>query len=323
MQSKFTSDIGLCIYLDQFAVSDIAEKNDSSWIEIGNLLNKGLEENKLFCPYSAEHMIESSGKPFADSIINDKALSKLSKNYILFHEFDVTINLLICLIRRLPVTSEQFIFKGKIGLNYLNLEQNYQKLEKSRANFNNVIEETVSFSNLVRKISKNNKNPPFMKGFLIKHISQSYSDELLNRFEVLEKGEPIETIPLNIAGLEFPFWADYIFIKLTSKEHLTVEESHFGKLLIEKYGVEIIPTIQIRASLEALMAFKNIEDSKNHQIDISRISAALIVSDIMLLDGGKANDVKELKLDDVYGTQIFSGKRGNRELFIDLLKTIL
>ena len=51
-----------CIYLDQYAISGIFENENSIWKELKRLLFLASESNRIICPKSAEHFLESSQK---------------------------------------------------------------------------------------------------------------------------------------------------------------------------------------------------------------------------------------------------------------------
>ena len=62
MKKIFKKD-KLCIYLDQFALTDLMDsKEGENWFEIKNLLLDSHEKGLLFCPLSSEHFIETSKK---------------------------------------------------------------------------------------------------------------------------------------------------------------------------------------------------------------------------------------------------------------------
>ena len=57
-----------------------------------------------------------------------------------------------------------------------------------------------------------------------------------------------------------------------------------------------------------MLAHKQVKESPNDHLDIMRIAGALPFVDLMLVDGPKASDIRELGLDIKFGTEVYSGK---------------
>jgi hypothetical protein len=130
---------------------------------------------------------------------------------------------------------------------------------------------------------------------------------------------------MTLAGQAIPFWADALCSALVSKHHLTQPEALDAYHCLQHEGIDAVPSLSIRASLEAMKTYKGTNETPNDQVDIMRIASALPVADIMLIDGPRASDVRELGLDKEFQTTIYSGKKMElvrlREQLEALIKT--
>ena len=92
---------------------------------------------------------------------------------------------------------------------------------------------------------------------------------------------------------------------------------------MRKEGIDAIPTLFIRASLEAMLAHKNAKETPNDQIDIMRMSVALPFADMVLTDRPRVHEIKELKLDKKFQTSVFSGSKPDLQEFATYLSEIV
>jgi hypothetical protein len=153
-------------------------------------------------------------------------------------------------------------------------------------------------------------------------IKKKQADHLIKRMALLSTKGKYEPEPISLAGYSIPFWADTLCAVLTRKHKLTKAEALQLQIILEAEGIDSIPSISIRASLEAMLAHKQANESPNDHIDIMRIAGALPFVDLMLVDGPKASDIKELGLDIKFGTVVHSGKVKELEKLKDYLSDI-
>jgi hypothetical protein len=139
-------------------------------------------------------------------------------------------------------------------------------------------------------------------------IKKKQADHLIGRMALLSQKGKYEPEPISVAGYSIPFWADTLCAVLTKKHRLTINEARLLQDILETEGIDSIPSISIRASLEAMLAHKQAKESPNDHIDIMRIAGALPFVDLMLIDGSKASDIRELGLNIKFGTEVYSGK---------------
>src|ERR1035438_8094750 len=92
-------------------------------------------------------------------------------------------------------------------------------------------------------------------------------------------------------------WASKVVYELITKHRLALAESQKLCRLLQTEGLNFIPTLKIKAELEAMQFFRREKIEPRDQYDITRAACALPYADIFITDGGKASAIKELKLD--------------------------
>src|SRR5690606_26586771 len=83
-----------CIYLDQFVISDLVDETNELWREIKKLIEISYKNNKIYCPLSPQHFIETSRKKINDATSHDEYFRKLSDNYLFKDELFLTTQLI-------------------------------------------------------------------------------------------------------------------------------------------------------------------------------------------------------------------------------------
>jgi hypothetical protein len=104
-------------------------------------------------------------------------------------------------------------------------------------------------------------------------------------------------------------WASKVVCELILRYRLTLEEGQRLCQLLRLETLTFIPTLKIKAELEAMQFFRREKIEPGDQYDITRAACALPYADIFITDGGKASAIRELKLDAAYKTEIFSMKK--------------
>lgn len=297
-----------CIYLDQFAVSNICDEiPDSKWKGISELIRRGVELKRIICPTSIEHLVETSGKKLESASKHDKEFQKFSFGWSFYPEPEITAYHIICRLRKIKKTKHHYVRKAKgKSLSEKNVHSSFRELKDV---FGEMINDVTIPLNTIRKASRGApKGDKASRDALVKIIKKKQSDHLIERMTSLSQLGKYEPKPVLLAGYSIPFWADTLCAVLTRKHKLTKSEALQLKRILEAEGIDSIPSISIRASLEAMLAHKQANESPNDHLDIMRIAGALPFADIMLVDGPKASDIRELGLDKKFGTAIYSGK---------------
>ncbi len=320
---KFFGNNMSCVYLDQFAVSNIAnEQIDDQWQKIYQLLNAGVEKRKIICPISFEHYIETARRPIEKAIVQDQTFKALSFGWSFLTEPFVACWQILTLIRKLKPSKHHYIEKRKH--NAINQCNNYQELNNLNSNFNEIIADGSEMVNRVRQLCRDGKKgDKKLLNQLVNIIKQKTSEELIVRIQKLLKDGQYRTDPLTIAGQSIPHWADVILATLTRKHRIKNNELVELLKILNNGSVEKIPALNIRSSLSALSAYKQMQETANDQIDIMRISGALPLADMMVIDRSKKAALDELGLPENYQTQIYSGQSTELNKFIKELENII
>ena len=308
--SKYFTNGMHCIYLDQFVVSHICDAlPDENWHEISKLIREGVKLNKIICPTSIEHLIETSGKQINRASKQDDEFRKLSFGWSFYPEPNISAHHVICRLRSIKKTKHHYIRKVK-GKSLADIEV-HASFKGLKAIFDEMINDVAiplkSIRQATRETPKGNKTS---RDALVKIIKQKQAYHLIERMHTLSRNGKYEPKPIQLGGYSIPFWADTLCSILTKKHKMTSKEAFQLNNILEKEGIDTVPSISIRASLEAMLAYKQANEDSNDHIDIMRISGALPFADLMIVDGPKASDIRQLGLDTKYGTDIYSGKIG-------------
>jgi hypothetical protein len=311
------------IYLDQFAVSalcDDYENKTEPWVTINKLLKKGVSKGRIVCPYSVEHLIETSMKNERSAVSQDINFANLAQNVKLRNEVDSTCRYIMSLIRsKRPTYHTYFQSFSKTALD---VEWKRMKLQEQRNLLEEMTSEIFGMANVIRGASKHRLTPS-MRSFSFRLIQTQYEADLMERFFFMSTFGVFKTKTVTLSGTTMPYWADMLFHKLVTEYQMTREDALKGKQIIAEHGLIKFPSIFIRANLEASMACNNKKETINDQIDVIRIAGALPAVDIMLTDGGKANDIRDAKLDKQFRTEVYSSKTADLINFTTRLQTLV
>lgn len=306
-----------CIYLDQFAVSNLAE-GLKQWLPIRELINEGFKQGKLFCPLSIQHIIETSGKRNENALPHHNYLVSISSGFCIKEEAFITAQLLISAVRNNNITYNTFIRKFNPAYNY----QEHLGIQRSRrSEFASMIQEV---KDLEEQLDSNSELMSFkLQKPLMQEIRSEKIREFCERIEELITFGGIKVRGVKFKTREVPYWIDYIIDILLKKNKMVEKE---GKLLLQhlkSHGFDHISTLDVRSTLESISTIKRKKKSTNDEVDIMRIASAIQVSDIMLIDKSKKNELIETGLAEKYRIKVFSGTVEDLKSFIELLENIL
>lgn len=306
--SKYFKDNMHCVYLDQFAASNICDQiPDYDWKDISELIRIGVERKKIICPTSIEHLVETSGKDIEGASRHDKEFRKLSFGWSFYPEPEIAAFHMICRLRKIKKTRHHFI--RKVKGRPLSEQYVHKSIKELKTVFGEMINEVASPLETIRKVTREGpKGDMALRDSLVATIKKKQANHLIERMAVLSQKGTYKPESISLAGYSIPFWADTLCAVLTRKHRLSRKEARQLQVILEAEGIDSIPSISIRASLEAMLAYKQANESPNDHLDIIRIAGALPFVDLMLVDGSKASDIRELGLNIEFGTEIYSGK---------------
>lgn len=295
-----------CIYLDQYAVSGIFENESPIWKELNRLLFLASESNRIICPKSAEHFLESSQKESLKAKDLDSKFSKLSKGYAFKGDLFITSQLLISKIRNNKITKRTY-FEENVKPDILMHDEKLNRFINIKKQFDEKINEGSIFNNEIRKSNTSNRPDKYLKQDLLKVIKSFPVNEFIKRLEDL-----INEGGITIRGVKFPSgnipnWIDLVIHRLLTKHKMNTDEAKKLHNHLKENGFSQIPTLDIKHSLMAFVAIENKTELPSDQIDYMRISTGLPVSDIFLTDKKRKYEILTLELDKKYKTKVLCG----------------
>lgn len=313
-----------CIYLDQFAISLLSEdKLDNEWTLIKHLLQKGVRDGNCFVPYSNEHLLECSYSTPENAIKKERLLYSLSNEKMVEIEPEINARFLVAAVRERKMTGNSF-FKNTEGLGYSN-ELMFQKFHNLKSLYNEMTSEATRSLNMMRTATRRTGHGERAANSqaLIRTVSV-YSNELVSRLRQFHSTGSFKNRDLQFSMATIPFWADQVMEILLDKYRVTKREAQHAANLLEIKGLKnTIPTLYIRTAIETMMAVKHQQETVNDYVDISRLSTALPVADVVLTDKARYFDLTYFDIDKDFDVQLFSGKKEHIQQFSQWLSTKL
>jgi len=300
---KYTSK--MCVYLDQFAVSYFSE--NQKWSRLRDLLIYGVKCDKLFIPYSFEHLIESSQKDFERAKIVDDFLFSVSDGIRLETETVINARLLLFHVRKKPINKS--IFTAKIEKSVFSNPMLFSDFRNLKQFYNQMVSEGTLVTNELRSAIRLNHNPDFSHlPLFVNRTSEVYKGELVKRLSKFSKYGFYDKHDIRFSMITIPFWADTLINMLINEFGMTRSEAKKAAQILKQEGIKkIIPPLYVRASLESITAIKQKKELVNDHIDIVRLCSAIPFCDLIVTDKSKMHDIQMLGLHDDFKTEIFSG----------------
>lgn len=311
----------VCVYLDQFAVSDMVENHPTVlWTEIKNQLIKMHAEGIIFCPKSSEHYFETSQKSHENSILHDSFLDRLSDGCCFKPELFVTSQLISSFIRKNKITNKTYMYENIE--NIFESAEKYEKFNNLAFNFQNLISEATGGINELRKHSRDVRMDANTKKSFLKAMDMLEPNKFINRLKDLYNNDAIIIAGENIGGQEVPYWIDLIIDQLLRQHKFSKIE--VKKLMdeFEKNGFINIPTLNIRFSLQHLSSVYQKKETPGDHMDFARLSTGMPISGLLFTDKRRKGELLELKFDTLYNTKIFSGTQIDLISFLEELNKL-
>lgn len=305
----------VCIYLDQFVISDIMSGKNPYWNEIKKLLEFNHSKGKIYCPLSIEHILETVKKDIKGAIKHDSYYQKLSDSYILKTEPFLTSQIISSRIRKNRFTINTFLKSYKPN----NLENVYYQINEYNKVFDESLTDLISSQNGLRKLADARNNSKLELQFMTA-IQKIEVEVFKNRLKEYLMVKSIRIRPEVFGEHQFPHWIDQILYQLTYKHKF--KEKQFKLLLkeIDLHGFSNIPTLHTKLTLKSYIAVKNKQENTGDHIDLMRVSSGLFTSDILFTDRKRKYEICALELDKKYNTKVFSGVDSDLIEVINLLK---
>jgi hypothetical protein len=306
--SKYLKNGMQLVYLDQCVLSRFLEKPENEqWRNLREIILKGNARRCLLCPTSLEHLIETSSLPDADAVFLDELMGNLSFGWALSDEAMLVTQQIIRRLRSRPISRSQFLEKRLLRpITYPGTLAKLREV-KSGLDQNNawMMQGVNELNALTRDGGKAEGN--ILRYFIKRRTDQRVKKllgEVLNSQKtgrVVLRAEDDNDKMLN--------WASKVVYELITKHRLTFDEGDRLCQLLRSGDLDFIPTVKIKAELEAMQFFRREKIEPRDQYDITRAACALPYADVFITDGGKASAIRELKLDVAYKVEVFSMKK--------------
>lgn len=318
---KFLSKKSI-VYLDQFAVSNIVDNSSSQWNKISFLITKGVSEQKIICPNSFEHLLETSKRHEEPGVNQYMQFHAISNGYRLLDEQTVTTKCMISLMRNKKFSQSTFLLKeNPFSIKHPDILNDFKTLARAFDDINN---EAFELVNKIRQIERSKNRPQKTLNLSgLDHYRVSYLLNLTTRLDSYSHTGTFKKTPIILPSVTLPFWADAIMELLISDFKISRKEARIGKKLLEKEGLKIIPALYVRTAMEWLMVIKNKNENTNSHIDVMRLTVAIPFSDVVLIDRERSYDIKSLGLDKMYNTLVYSGHKTEIDRFISKLEELV
>lgn len=295
-------------------------ETELEWGKIKKLLIELKDKNKIFCPLSSEHYIETSQNDIEKAKIYDKFLSRLSDGYSFKPELFITSQLISSRVRKNNVTLKTYLYENASGI--LEKEENYEKLKESGQKLAGLLTMANSNLNQFRTQFPNQNIEPNTKMLMIKAMNSLRVESFIQRLEDLLLNDNIVIRGDQIGETEVPNWIDLIIDQLIKRHRFNKKEVISLISEFKKNGFLNIPTLNISTTLQSYMAIYSKKERSNDHIDIMRISTGLPISHILLTDKKRKAELIESELGNRYKTAVFSGTKSDLIELLDELEKI-
>ncbi len=309
--SKYLKHGMLLLYLDQCVLSRfLATSENEKWRELCDVISRGSAERRFLCPMSLEHLVESSGLATREAVFLDDVIRKLSLGWSLLPEPKLIVKQIIGRLRRIPNKPEHFMQKGlwqpiANSATLTALKEMKEVLDQHNAT-------TMRGANEINALIRNGRRPtPEMLRFGLRRRTDQYVKQLVAQLTVSMALGGV-TIRAKKGAASVKDWISVVLFHLVQDEKFSLLEAQelYDILMTEK--LDFIPTLKIKAELEALQFYRRGNIKPADQYDITRSACALPYADIFVTDGAKASAIRDLRLDTIFNTEVFSLRK--REL---------
>lgn len=307
----------LCIYLDQFVISDILEGKNPLWLEIKNLIELSYVNGLIYCPLSMEHVLETVGKEINEARQHDAYFRTISDNYFFKSEPFLTAQLISSLIRNNKKTINTFLSKPELK----EIDDIYYFINSDQKKFSSGLNQTLQSQNDLRKIM-HNKMTPGEEVMMMDAITNSEIQTFKSRLKEYIDQKSLIIRSDNFSTFNAPNWIDQLLYQLTNKHKFKKKELLALLAELNKNGFSRIPSLHIKFSLGAYLAVKNKKENSGDHIDIMRIATYFFSSDIFFTDKKRKYEICNLGLDKKYKTEVFSGTPNDLLQIKDLLTNL-
>ena len=226
-----------CIYLDQFAVSNLVDCHPD-WLGIKELLQYGVSQNIIVCPVPYKHFLETAQKFDENALLHHEFLTSLSGGYYFKSEPFITAQLLISSIRKNNITANTFL-STKLDPNF-SFAKSIDKFRGYRKNFASMINEFEEVASSFTKIQRDRKIAPNIELQLMAAHKTVFKFEFCDRLKELNEKKVIVIRAVNFQVQAVPHWIDYLLNTLLKLNKMSSAEGKMLWAYINRYGFDQI-----------------------------------------------------------------------------------
>jgi hypothetical protein len=319
--SKYLKGKMRLVYLDQCVVSRLIQKPENEpWKELRDTIFLCHEKQRILCPSSLEHLVETSAMTERDAIDADRIVRVLSFGWSLALEPKLVARQIFCTLTGMKMSRGQFLQKGMLQpLSRPGTLNTLRKLKEEMDPHNAWLMQGVNELNAITRDGKR-FGPEALK-FLIQQTTGSSAKQLAAAVSKAICTGRAEVFPSKHRET-CRDWPSTIVYTLVKEHRFRSSLLMNLKTKLAQENVSFIPTLRIKCELQAFQFAQREKIDPGDQYDITRIGCALPYADILVTDGGKAHALRELGLDDEFGVEVFSMKRRELPALIARLEAI-
>jgi hypothetical protein len=308
----------LVVYLDQCVLSRFLENSgDAGWRGVHDLLLRGVEAGRVVCPHSLEHLVETAAMSQDKAIAADAILRRLSAGWSLLVESELVAAQISHRIRRQEV-DRAYAFE-RIRFKPLSDAGAYALLRRTKARLDAFNVHEFALQNELNVLARDNPRGDRATLRLFGRLkNESYTRRFIADLEPSLRDGRAHVV----ARQGVPDWpSEFSFITglLIEGHGFGVPELRSLAAQLRRQGVVFVPFYLAKINLEACHLWKGKSRDHGDQYDVTRLSCALPVADVIITDGSAASAIRDVGLDQAFGVQVFSTREAEREGIIAAL----
>ena len=294
----------------------------SEWRLLRHIIQEKVNKGILLCPMPLEHLYETIGRSNKDK--NGNLNDEYTRNIIEQHHFfcklangtafygyeEIAATEIIMLLRQGKIPTMKSIYLHKTIYAQIDISNIYKEGHAFNEAIHQYNQELFMRVNEPRETfcSLNNDLKTKHKGLTIKPLMRLQVNNYLNGLKDFCQKGYVKIRGVKCDSFELPNKVDSLIFYLTKKK---INKKETEKLIqeLETHGFDRIPSMNIRSLLSADIALYDKQQVPNDEIDLDRAAIGLRISDYFFTDNDKKLTIEKYKLDRLYHTKVFSGKK--------------
>ncbi|MGH9890990.1 MAG: hypothetical protein ACREA0_03195 [bacterium] len=313
------SPIAAVVYLDQCAISRFVPPVNAGWSPVFNVLSLGLARQRMLCPHSLEHLMESAAMPPEKAATTDELLRRLSGGWSFRVEPQLIAAQIASFVREVP-----------LGLSDIMVQHPFKPLSDpgvrdflagSKADLDSFNESKFRFTNQINAVIRDGPRGTWSVFIrMMGEIARGYA-AAMKREVTAALAQGAVTVAGRSDAPNVPMWTSSVLYLLFSLHRFTRSELVLLEACLDRpVGLLFVPFFQIKATLEAYQSWKRQKLEAADQYDVTRVACALPFVDVLVTDGGMASALRDTHMDRFFRTEVFSTKQRDRPALLKWLQ---